>query len=172
MSKPTQTKRWIPPKDIDKECLDICEAMNLLPGLRTIESCCGHGKTPYWIFFHLDEDSPDGLLDGLPMLLYWMRHFKADCHKSQWRVFVSTDCAGDVATFTLEGPIGPQGVKESKALARALKKGLKAHLKDLEEFAKEFPEEFPEEFAPPTPLSEQEVSPAAHAVHTSTPSQI
>jgi hypothetical protein len=121
MKKPT---RWKPPKDLDKECLGICTAMNRLPGLFTIESCCGHGDTPYWIFFRLSEDTPEGLMEGLPMLLYWMRHFGGDCHESEWNVQVSTDCSGMDATFTLEGPTGDQGVEESKAIAKCLEEVL------------------------------------------------
>ena len=36
---------------IDDECLEICYAMNSLPGVSTIESCCGHYKDPYRIWF-------------------------------------------------------------------------------------------------------------------------
>lgn len=38
------------PKDIDKECLLLCEELNKLDGVETTESCCGHLKSPYNIF--------------------------------------------------------------------------------------------------------------------------
>src|SRR5437870_3675057 len=81
--KSPEIKNWIAPEGLDEECLEICQAMNSLPGIITVESCCGHGTDPYRIFFRLDDETPDGLfdglLDGLPALLYWMRHFKDDC---------------------------------------------------------------------------------------------
>ena len=39
------------PDDIDVECYYLCRALNSLPGLDTIESCCGHGKEKYRIWF-------------------------------------------------------------------------------------------------------------------------
>ena len=29
---------------MDKECIELCEAMNLFHNIQTVESCCGHGK--------------------------------------------------------------------------------------------------------------------------------
>lgn len=39
------------PPDMDKDCIALCNALNKLPGVETYESCCGHLKTPYRIFF-------------------------------------------------------------------------------------------------------------------------
>ena len=39
------------PNDMDKECIELSNLLNRLPGVRTIESCMGHGKHPYWLFF-------------------------------------------------------------------------------------------------------------------------
>ena len=36
---------------IDEECLDLCYALNHLPGVITLESCCGHCKDLYRIWF-------------------------------------------------------------------------------------------------------------------------
>lgn len=36
---------------MDKECIPICNALNSLPGVMTTESCCGHCKEPYRIWF-------------------------------------------------------------------------------------------------------------------------
>ena len=35
---------------IDEEVLQLCNAINALPSLKTIGSCCGHGKTPFRIW--------------------------------------------------------------------------------------------------------------------------
>ena len=55
-----------PLNDIDAECVDLYLAMNRLPGIQTIESCCGHGKHQYRIWFWADS------LEALPRLLYWV----------------------------------------------------------------------------------------------------
>ena len=36
---------------MDKECIDLCVALNTLDDIHTTESCCGHCKEPYMIFF-------------------------------------------------------------------------------------------------------------------------
>ena len=39
------------PSDIDEQCVDLCNTLNKLPFVETYESCAGHGKYPYWVFF-------------------------------------------------------------------------------------------------------------------------
>lgn len=39
------------PFDMDDECIDLCNLLNTLPGLTTFESCCGHCKNLYSIWF-------------------------------------------------------------------------------------------------------------------------
>ena len=43
------------PKDMDKECIALCDALNSLKGVRTFESCCGHLKGRYEIFFSVSN---------------------------------------------------------------------------------------------------------------------
>jgi hypothetical protein len=57
------SKLWVPPSDLDKECLDLCVALNRLDGIRTTSSCCGHGKDPYMIWFRA-KDIPPYLSSG------------------------------------------------------------------------------------------------------------
>ena len=54
------------PDTMDQECIKLCDAINKLPGITTIESCCGHGKTPFRIWFVTAN------VESLPPLLYWM----------------------------------------------------------------------------------------------------
>ncbi len=51
--------------NMDPECVRLCDAMNAFPGIRTVESCCGHGKKPYRIWFKARD------LLVLPRLLYY-----------------------------------------------------------------------------------------------------
>lgn len=93
-----ETTSWTAPADMDAECVALCTAMNKVPGIRTIESCCGHGRYPYRVWFIAES------LDVLPELIYWF----AGCHCGHygWRVIVTTDCVMSDATFRVEGPIG------------------------------------------------------------------
>ena len=79
--------------EVDKECVDLCNTLNRLPGLYTFECYCGHGKWPYSIFFHcnniktlsrlgraLSRNYSDGrweiVLDSTdtsPMGVFWLR---------------------------------------------------------------------------------------------------
>ena len=38
---------------MDPEAVDLCNAINALPGMKTTESCCGHGKYPFIVFFRI-----------------------------------------------------------------------------------------------------------------------
>lgn len=42
-------------KRMDAECIPLCDAMNSIKGIRTVESCCGHGKTSFDVWFKLDK---------------------------------------------------------------------------------------------------------------------
>jgi hypothetical protein len=95
------------PDDLDPECRDLCEALNLIPGIMTTESCCGHGREPYRIWFTA------GSLEALPPVC-WCADL---CHSGQegWRVFASTDCVMKPVDFVLEGPPGAYDASEAIA---------------------------------------------------------
>lgn len=38
-------------KYMDAECIELCDALNAFPGVKTTESCCGHLQDVYCIFF-------------------------------------------------------------------------------------------------------------------------
>jgi len=100
------------PSDIDKECVVLCEAMNKLSGIRTSESCCGHYKTPFHIWFNADS------LEVLPPLLYWFDG--CHCGYYGWSIRVRTDCGMCPAFFYVEGPIGTQAYMEAEEIARLI----------------------------------------------------
>lgn len=106
-------RKWIPPADLDEECRMLCIALNKLKGIRTTESCCGHGERPYHIFFQ-----PRRVKDLLP-ILYWMQ----TCHSpvdGRWHVEAYTDCGGDRVFWDLEGPIGEMAYNDSYIIAKQL----------------------------------------------------
>jgi hypothetical protein len=95
------------PDDLDPECRELCEALNLIPGIATTESCCGHGRTPYHIWFTASS------MEALPPVCWY-----ADgCHSGEygWRVFVTTDCGMKPVDFVLEGPPGAYSASEKIA---------------------------------------------------------
>ena len=87
---------WIPPNDLDTECLELCTELNLCPGIRTIESCCGHEEKPYCIWFRADS------LKDLPLVCYCFDG--CHCGYYDWKVIASTDCGMSPITFMIEGP--------------------------------------------------------------------
>jgi hypothetical protein len=79
--------------EMDKECVDLCKAINALPGIKTRESCCGHGKEPFRIWLSISD------LTYLPILLYYLD----PCHVGfRWSCKVRTDCAMQPAYFFIE----------------------------------------------------------------------
>ena len=102
--------KWVVPTGMDTECIELCRAMNKVPGIRTIESCCGHGKTPYHIWFKANR------LTSLPALLYWF--MGCHCGFYGWKVQATTDCGCSPVTFMLEGPVG--AFKEAEDIAKLI----------------------------------------------------
>lgn len=45
----------LPKFGMDAPCIELCNLLNRLPGLETSESCCGHCKEPYMVFFRCDN---------------------------------------------------------------------------------------------------------------------
>jgi hypothetical protein len=103
---------WQAPADLDDECLDLCKALNAISGIRTLESCCGHGDRPYMIWFKPES------LDDLPKVLYWLSGCHSGCYG--WQVIVYTDCGQSPAVFRIEGPTGAVAYSDSKTIAQVI----------------------------------------------------
>ena len=111
--------------NMDRECVTLCDAINRIPGVVTIESCCGHGRTTYRIFFRLEHEERG--LDYLPILLYYIRA----CHVGfEWECHVWTDCDMSPAIFILESrEKGEVAYQQSYQIAREVNAWLDEHLK-------------------------------------------
>jgi hypothetical protein len=98
--------------DIDRDIVNIVKAMNEFPGIRTVESCSGHGETPIAIFFIPET------IDALPPLLYY---FDA-CHSGvTWPASVYTDCSADHVMWVVESRNkGPQAYIEGNKIAECM----------------------------------------------------
>lgn len=75
------------PKGMDQECVDLCDALNAFEGVRTVESCCGHGRGPFFVAFEVDT------LEALHRVTFWV--------PEPWRVRVM---ALNELCFALIGP--------------------------------------------------------------------
>lgn len=69
-------------RKMDREVVALCDAMNACPGIKTFESCSGHGKLPFMVFFYATE------VDGLFFLTrcadrrYWKYGHRWTIHLS------------------------------------------------------------------------------------------
>lgn len=79
---------------MDSECVIICDALNALPRIRTLESCCGHGETGFRVFFGAGSTAA-------------LEPIVKAAHSSAWQVRAGWANGSDLLYFILEGPIGP-----------------------------------------------------------------
>ena len=42
--------------EMDAGCVHFCDVLNSLPGIRTFDSCSGHGKLNYYICFEAEDE--------------------------------------------------------------------------------------------------------------------
>lgn len=82
--------------ELDQECINLCKAINSIPGIETVESCCGHGESPYLIWIRVRN------VGMLPHLTYWLD----GCHSglNGWRLEVYTNCDKSHNCWMIEGP--------------------------------------------------------------------
>lgn len=102
--------------EIDSECVSLVKAMNTFPGISTFESCCGHGKNEFCIWFTAES------LEALPALVYWF----AACHSGVygWHVEVATDCSQRPVSFLAESrKKGAAAYREAEQIAKAMADG-------------------------------------------------
>ncbi len=92
----TEPQPIVFPDDMDAECIPICTVLNGLSGIRTVESCCGHGRSPFEVFFVAQK-----VESLLPIL-------RAAESITGWKIEAFWSCGKhEIVIFMLEGPIGP-----------------------------------------------------------------
>lgn len=95
---------------LDVEVVRLVEALNCIPGVRTIESCCGHGERTFKIWLKVDR------LTTLPRVAYWLD--KCHCGISGWSLIARTDCAMQPVTFLIESTsVGAKAYEEANIIA-------------------------------------------------------
>jgi hypothetical protein len=112
---------WPPAENdrLDPECFELCDALNRLPGIRTDESCCGHGRDCFEIYFQADN------LTALPNVVRW---FSSCCtlFPRDWTVEVWQGCEHDQLSFIIRGWNLKECYQQSRELARRINDFLKA----------------------------------------------
>lgn len=95
--------------EVDRDIVNIVKAMNRFPGIRTIESCQGHGESPVRIWFKPESEA------DLPPLLYYFDK----CHSGvTWPVHIYTDCCANRVTYMVKSEkTGPAAYMEGDQIA-------------------------------------------------------
>jgi len=111
---------------MDPEVVALCDAMNALPGIRTLESCCGHGAQPLRVFFEVNHwEGMDGLfyLTRCADRRYWKYGYL-------WRIELSVADVmhNGLLPITFELNSGPIVGEDAYAQALDLVENMDCHL--------------------------------------------
>lgn len=114
------------PGTMDKPCIPICDAINNIPGLTTVDSCCGHSHESFMIGFSARSVNN----------LYALTRLVDKRYSSVpgWNVVVSdTDvCELPVLFYLHSGTnIGRRAYTQANAIAKSITKFL-PHLKKIQ----------------------------------------
>lgn len=69
------------PADMDYQCIELCNFLNSIPGVSTSESCCGHCRERFSIWFHCDS---------IPALTRMGRATERNYSDGKWEVVVDS----------------------------------------------------------------------------------
>ena len=98
--------------DIEPECRELCDAINLIPGLVAFAGCNGHDQEPFRVWFYLRDR---WALSTLPSLLYYLAPRNAGFY---WTCEVFTDRAMSAVKFMITSKsIGEAAYREAQTIA-------------------------------------------------------
>jgi hypothetical protein len=97
---------------MDVECIPLCDVLNLLDGVGTISSCCGHGYAPFRVYFVV------GGLECLKPILTLIDE------SPLWSMRVSMATGNMETYFILDGPTGDKGFSAANELASLIESQL------------------------------------------------
>ena len=101
---------------IDKALVRLVKVMNRFPGIRTIESCAGHGRKPPAIWFVPDS------IEILPAMIYWFDRCHSSCN---WDVRIYTGCSADHVIWMVEARVeGEEAYQEADKIAKCMEESL------------------------------------------------
>lgn len=100
------------PADIDSEVIDICDALSCIPGVTTVGSCCGHGKSPLRVWISLRDPLGAFFLSRCMSKRYWR-------YGHQWSLAV-VDCSDrypEASYMVQSGSVGEDAYAQATSLA-------------------------------------------------------
>lgn len=104
---------------MDKEIVDLCDAMNALPGIETTDSCCGHSSSPLEIFFKVTSEEGLFFLTRCVDRRYWKYGYLWGIELSVGDRYESGIEPRPVAYHLHSGPIvGEEAYEQAKDLVR------------------------------------------------------
>lgn len=94
---------------MDPQCTTLCDAINRIPDVYTTDSCCGHGKRAFNIFFRIKDQRT------ISILLYYID----PCHMGfRWDCKVYTDCSIAPARYYIESKVyGEEAYEQANKIA-------------------------------------------------------
>lgn len=67
------------PKDVDQELISLLDVINSIPGVRTLFSCCGHGKEEFYIMLAYTSSQTRSLIENtFSKNTYYIENFNDD----------------------------------------------------------------------------------------------
>lgn len=118
----SKKKNGVCQDSIDKECKLLCDALNLLPGVETSESCCGHKTNNYRIWFKCNDPKVLAYLARFMSHNYYNYEWAKDADGNSiqaWKIKLEwTDT--NPPCYCLESPYYPNLFTDSVMLARSI----------------------------------------------------
>ena len=95
------------PKDLDPACRSLFVAMNQLPGIITSNSCCGHGKSSFHMWFSMDTNQIGAHVMSRCLSGRYYNYFPGEQRADPcWRAYLGDTDTG--ICFLLEGKPMPE----------------------------------------------------------------
>jgi len=114
---------------MDIACVNLVEALNKLPGIKTTESCCGHGENTYNIWFEMDTNDLGAIILSRCMSGRYYCYEKGEQRADpQWRVYLAD--TEDKPGFLLEGKPMKDGMALKHPPAEKLFINLNEHINE------------------------------------------
>lgn len=98
---------------MDPECVELCDALNAIPGIQTEASCCGHGKYKFSVWFKSSNVECMRVIG----IITSRKHMPAP----QWKCRVELDDGGNVRFHLSSGKTkGKKAYKQASELAEKI----------------------------------------------------
>lgn len=101
--------------EIDEEVVPLVKALNLVDGIKTLGSCCGHGEGILWVSMEFES------LECLTILLHIIDKNFRDVFKLTTSINLCQDSCCPRFELQTQGIIGQEAYKQANLLAKQVK---------------------------------------------------